>query len=44
MDEEKRNVLERIAVAFPKLTSEEKAYVAGYITRAEEERAQKQPA
>lgn len=42
MDDERKKIIERIAKAFPSLESEQKAYLAGYIARTEEEQVKKQ--
>lgn len=36
MSEEKKEILERIAMAFPKLSEEKKIWMAGYISCAED--------
>lgn len=36
MPDEKKEIIERIAKAFPKLSKEQKIWVAGYISCAEE--------
>ena len=42
MQEQQKEILERMAAEFPQMRVEDKYYMAGYIMRANEEQARRQ--